>query len=99
MLLQAAIMEVTYTIRHRFRNGQCSVNGKTLRTVKTGGKAIVAGISGHGALRKRLMEMGITKGTEITVKKIAPLGDPIQITVRGYELSLRKDEAENVIIC
>lgn len=94
-------MEVTYSVQrmgHRHRYGQHRLCEKNLRDVKTGGTAVVVRINGEGALRKRLMEMGITKGTEITVRKIAPLGDPIQIKVRGYELSLRKDEAQNVII-
>lgn len=95
-------MEVTYSVQrmgHRHRFGQMhNCCEKNLRHLKAGCTATVARINGEGALRKRLMEMGITKGTAVTVKKIAPLGDPIQINVRGYELSLRKDEAENVII-
>ena len=53
---------------------------------------------GEGAVKRRIMDMGITKGTEVYVRKVAPLGDPIEVTVRGFELSLRKDEAENVLV-
>ena len=69
---------------------------KTLRDVKIGGTARVVKLHGEGALRRRIMDMGITKGVEIFVRKVAPLGDPIEIAVRGYELSLRKDDAEMV---
>ena len=71
---------------------------KTLRDVKIGGTAKVVKLHGEGALRRRIMDMGITKGVEIFVRKVAPLGDPIEIAVRGYELSLRKDDAEMVEI-
>lgn len=67
---------------------------KTLRDVKVGETAVVAKIHGEGALKRRIMDMGITKGTEIYVRKVAPLGDPVEVTVRGYELSLRKDDAD-----
>lgn len=67
-----------------------------LREVKIGDTVTVAKIGGEGAVKRRIMDMGITKGAEITVRKVAPLGDPIQVTVRGYELSLRKDDAENI---
>ncbi len=67
---------------------------KSLRDVKVGETARVAKINGTGGLKKRIMDMGITKGTEIYVRKVAPLGDPIEVTVRGYELSLRKDDAD-----
>ena len=66
---------------------------KTLREVRIGDRARVVKVHGEGALRRRIMDMGITKGVEISVRKVAPLGDPIEITVRGYELSLRKDDA------
>ncbi|WP_298579672.1 FeoA family protein [uncultured Olegusella sp.] len=68
----------------------------TLRDVKVGSSAVVTKLTGTGAIKRRIMDMGLTKGTEIYVRKVAPLGDPIEITVRGYELSIRKDEAENV---
>ena len=69
---------------------------KTLKEIKPGETVSVITFLGTGALRRRLMDMGITKGTKIFVRKVAPLGDPIEITVRGYELSLRKAEAENI---
>ena len=71
---------------------------KTLRDCKVGDTAIVAKIHGAGALKRRVMDMGITKGTELYIRKVAPLGDPIEITVRGYELSLRRDDIDIVEI-
>lgn len=68
----------------------------TLRDVKVGETCTVARLTGTGAIKRRIMDMGLTKGAEVYVRKVAPLGDPIEVTVRGYELSLRKDEAENV---
>ena len=67
---------------------------KTLRDLKVGGTSKVISIHGEGKVKRRIMDMGITKGTEIYVKKVAPLGDPVEVTVRGYELSLRKDDAD-----
>ena len=67
---------------------------KTLRDVKIGGSAVIEKLHGDGALKRRIMDMGITKGTQIEVRKVAPLGDPIEVTVRGYELSVRKADAE-----
>ena len=69
---------------------------KTLRDVCIGEKCRVVRLMGEGALRRRIMDMGLTKGTEITVRKVAPLGDPIELTVRGYELSVRKADAEQI---
>lgn len=69
---------------------------KTLREAKPGESVSVKALTATGALRRRIMDMGITKGTAITVRKVAPLGDPIEITVRGYELSIRKNEAEHI---
>ena len=69
---------------------------KTLKQVKIGGRAKVVKVHGEGALKRRIMDMGITKGVEICVRKVAPLGDPLEITVRGYELSLRKEDAEMI---
>ena len=66
----------------------------TLRDVKVGETVKVKKLYGQGALKRRIMDMGITKGTEIYVRKVAPLGDPIEVTVRGYELSLRKDDID-----
>ena len=68
----------------------------TLKEVKIGKKAKVVKLHGEGAIKRRIMDMGITKGVEITIRKVAPLGDPIEITVRGYELSLRKSDAEMI---
>ena len=65
----------------------------TLRDVKVGESAVVSRLTGTGALKRRIMDMGLTKGTGVYVRKVAPLGDPVEITVRGYELSIRKDEA------
>lgn len=69
---------------------------KTLRDLKIGESGTVKKLHGEGALKRRIMDMGITKGIEIKVRKVAPLGDPVEITVRGYELSLRKSDAENI---
>ncbi len=68
----------------------------TLKDIKVGGRATVVKVHGEGALRRRIMDMGITKGTEIYVRKMAPLGDPMELTVRGYELLLRKADAEMI---
>ena len=65
----------------------------TLDKVAVGGTVKIARLNGAGPVKRRVMDMGLTKGTEVTVRKIAPLGDPIELTVRGYELSIRKDEA------
>lgn len=67
---------------------------KTLKEIKVGQSAIVRKIHGDGALKRRIMDMGITKGLEVNIRKVAPLGDPLEITVRGYELSIRKADAE-----
>ena len=69
---------------------------KTLKEAKIGETVRVAKLNGEGAVKRRIMDMGITKGVEIYVRKVAPLGDPIEITVRGYELSLRKADAEMI---
>ena len=69
---------------------------RTLRQVEIGGSAKVIKLHGEGAVRRRIMDMGITKGVEVFVRKAAPLGDPIEITVRGYELSIRKADAEMI---
>ena len=71
---------------------------KTLKDVAVGDSAIVKKLSGEGALKRRIMDMGVTKGVEIFVRKVAPFGDPIEVIVRGYELSLRKAEAENILV-
>ena len=69
---------------------------RTLNDIPCGESAKVARIHAVGALKRRIMDMGITKGTEIKVRKVAPLGDPVEINVRGYKLSLRKNDAENI---
>ena len=69
---------------------------KSLRDVAIGDSATVVKLHGEGALRRHLMDMGLTKGVSVTVRKVAPLGDPLEVTVRGYELSLRKEEAASV---
>ena len=71
---------------------------KTLRDAKIGETVKVKKLTGEGAVKRRIMDMGITKGIEIYVRKVAPLGDPVEVTVRGYELSLRKADAEMIEI-
>ena len=68
----------------------------TLREAKIGQTVTVKKLSGEGAVKRRIMDMGITKGAAVTVRKVAPLGDPIEVTVRGYELSLRKADADMI---
>lgn len=68
----------------------------TLRDVKCGDSVSVVKLHGEGATKRRIMDMGITKGTDICVRKVAPLGDPVEVTVRGYELSLRKADAQMI---
>lgn len=70
----------------------------TLNRLKPKASGIVKWVSGAGAIRRRLFDMGITPGTKIFVRKVAPLGDPLEISLRGYELSLRKGEAESILI-
>ena len=70
----------------------------TLRTTPCGATVKVRKVEGEGAVRRRIMDMGITKGAEIYVRKVAPLGDPVEVTVRGYELSLRKADAEMILV-
>ena len=69
---------------------------RTLKDVKVGTSAKVVRVHGEGAIKRRIMDMGITKGVEIRVRKVAPLGDPMELTLRGYELSLRKADAEMI---
>jgi ferrous iron transport protein A len=70
----------------------------TLNQVPCGQTVKVIKLEGEGALKRRIMDMGITKGTQIEIRKVAPLGDPIEVTVRGYELSVRKADAANIIV-
>lgn len=69
---------------------------KTLRQVPIGSTARVTKLHGEGAVKRRIMDMGITKGIDVHIRKVAPLGDPIEVTVRGYELSIRKADAEKI---
>lgn len=71
---------------------------QTLRDTGCGQTVTVVKLEGEGAVRRRIMDMGITKGTEVFVRKVAPLGDPLELTVRGYELSIRKADAERIIV-
>ena len=71
---------------------------KTLREVAVGQTVKVTNLVGEGPVKRRIMDMGITKGVEIYVRKVAPLGDPVEVTVRGYELSLRKADAEMIVV-
>lgn len=72
--------------------------GRTLNELKPGERAVIVKISGEGAVKRRLMDMGVTKGVEILIRKVAPLGDPIEVNIRGYELTFRKSEAENIFV-
>lgn len=74
------------------------VRNRTLRDIAIGETATVRRLNGEGALKRHIMDMGITKGTDVYVRKVAPLGDPIEVTVRGYELSLRKNEADCILV-
>ena len=69
---------------------------KTLKEVRIGESATIKRLHGEGALKRRIKDMGLTKGTLVYVRKVAPLGDPMELTVRGYELSVRKSDAENI---
>ena len=71
---------------------------KTLKEVKVGARVKVVKVHGEGAVKRRIMDMGITKGTEVFVRKVAPLGDPLELTVRGYELTIRRADAEIIEI-
>lgn len=70
----------------------------TLKECRPGDKVVIVRISGEGAVKRRLMDMGVTRGAEMLVRKVAPLGDPIEVNIRGYELTFRKAEAGNIII-
>ena len=71
---------------------------KTLKEAKVGQTVTVAKIHGEGPVRRRIMDMGLTKGVEVFVRKVAPLGDPMELNIRGYELSIRKADAEMVVL-
>ena len=97
------IYKICYIIVTRLANANTlpqrqhsEVINMNLKEVNIGNTVTVVKLNSEGAIRRRIMDMGITKGVAITVRKVAPLGDPIQITVRGYELSLRKQDAEKI---
>lgn len=69
---------------------------RTIKDLKPGDKAVIVKVDGEGAVRRRLLDMGVTKGAEVLIRKVAPLGDPIEVNIRGYELSFRKSEAEKI---
>ena len=71
---------------------------KVLKDLKPGEEGVVKRVSGDGAVRRRLFDMGVTPGAPVQMRKVAPLGDPMEVTLRGYELTLRKNEAENVLV-
>ncbi len=71
---------------------------KTLKNAVTGDVVVVKKVHGDGAIKRRIMDMGLTKGIQLSIRKVAPLGDPIEVNIRGYELSIRKNEAELVEI-
>ena len=85
--LQSLVSDISHQTKHR-----------TLRDALIGETVTVGKLAGEGPVRRRIMDMGVTKGTQIFIRKVAPLGDPIEVTVRGYELSIRKSEAENIHI-
>lgn len=70
----------------------------TLKECRPGDKVVIVRISGEGPVKRRLMDMGVTRGAEMLVRKVAPMGDPIEVNIRGYELTFRKAEASNIII-
>ena len=72
--------------------------GRTLKQVKCGETVTVQKLQGEGPVKRRIMDMGITKGASVYVRKVAPLGDPVEVTVRGYELSIRKGDAANILV-
>ncbi len=77
-------------------DGRMEISMNTLKNVKVGQSAKIVKLHGEGAVKRRIMDMGITKGTVVKIRKVAPLGDPIELTVRGYELTIRKSDAEMI---
>lgn len=71
---------------------------RSLKDLKPGEKAVIVKVAGESSVKRRLMDMGVTKGAEVLVRKVAPLGDPIEVNIRGYELTFRKSEAENITV-
>ncbi|BBD23913.1 MULTISPECIES: ferrous iron transport protein A [Enterococcus] len=101
VLLHNSRIALTDTILQAIHVEERSANEKvwvSLDTLKVGEGATIVGIHGQGAVKRRLMDMGLTKGTVIFIRKVAPLADPIEINVRGYELTLRKSEAELILV-
>ena len=84
--------------RHKFphRERSADIKMKTLKESKVGDTVRVVKLHGEGAVKRRIMDMGLTKGVDVQIRKVAPLGDPIEVTVRGYELSIRKADAEMI---
>ena len=91
-------VRVAATQRKKGRGYGENAQGTTLRDVGIGQTATVRRLTGEGAIKRHIMDMGITKGVDVYVRKVAPLGDPIEVTVRGYELSLRKSEAACILV-
>ena len=87
-----------FTYEAAFAAERKEYNMKTLRETGIGETVRVVRLNGQGAVRRRIMDMGLTRGTSVYVRKVAPLGDPIEVTVRGYELSLRKEDAEMILV-
>ena len=85
---------INFLNNNKIKKGVVSM--KTLKQAKVGETVKVVKLTGQGAVKRRIMDMGITKGVEIFIRKVAPLGDPVEVTVRGYELSLRKDDASMI---
>ena len=85
-------MALPYSIEMR----RADINMKTLKESKVGDTVRVVKLHGEGAVKRRIMDMGLTKGVDVQIRKVAPLGDPIEVTVRGYELSIRKADAEMI---
>jgi len=79
-----------------YRERSADIKMKTLRESKVGDTVRVVKLHGEGAVKRRIMDMGLTKGVDVQIRKVAPLGDPIEVTVRGYELSIRKADAEMI---
>ena len=93
--LHDAALEIFIPIWADALSGRMEIN-MTLKNAKIGSTVTIKGISGKGAVKRRIMDMGITKGTSLYIRKAAPLGDPIEVTVRGYELSIRKSDADMI---
>lgn len=85
-------------VRDKLQSKQNNINLYTLDHLPLGKHGIIHRVGGERALRKRLLDMGLTPGTQIVVRKIAPLGDPLELSLRGYELSLRKEDARNITV-